>query len=174
MRVNHNMRSQHSSSNSAAGFTLIEMLVAMVIVAIGMLGMAGMMASVARASVFSKQMTNAATMANDKMEEAISVATAGSDLYAFYSGLIPNQICDPTNSYSGAVYFKNDATTGGGLIEGAAGDWDYRRCLEIQSAPAVSGITLTRISVKVQWLWNGKTKANGEPYSITLLRDVMP
>lgn len=173
MNRTHQSR-RDGKASPEAGFTLIEMLVAMVIVAIGMLGMAGMMASVARASVFSKQMTNAATMANDKLEEAISLATAGADLNAFYAGLNPSQVCDPSNNYSGAVYFKNDGSTGGGLIAGSSNDWDYRRCLELQSVTPGGGITLTRISVTVQWLWNGKTQANGNPYAITQLRDVMP
>ena len=51
------------------GFTLIEVLIAMIILAIGSLGVAGLTVGIIRANVFSNKMTTAVTLAQDKMED---------------------------------------------------------------------------------------------------------
>jgi type IV pilus assembly protein PilV len=51
------------------GFSLIEVLVAMVILAIALLALAGLMVSTTRNNSFGGHMTEAATFAQDKLEE---------------------------------------------------------------------------------------------------------
>jgi type IV pilus assembly protein PilV len=51
------------------GFSLIEMLIALVILAISLLALAGLMATTTRNNSFGGHMTEAATFAQDKLEE---------------------------------------------------------------------------------------------------------
>jgi len=51
------------------GFSLIEMLIALVILAISLLALAGLMATTTRNNAFGGHMTEAATFAQDKLEE---------------------------------------------------------------------------------------------------------
>ena len=56
-------------SKESAGFALIEVLVALVILAVCLLGMAGLMATTTRNTSGGDHMTQAATLAQDKLEE---------------------------------------------------------------------------------------------------------
>jgi prepilin-type N-terminal cleavage/methylation domain-containing protein len=51
------------------GFSMIEMLIALVILAISLLALAGLMATTTRNNSFGGHMTEAATFAQDKLEE---------------------------------------------------------------------------------------------------------
>lgn len=51
------------------GFTLIEIMIAMFILVVGLLGVAGVATTVINGNVFSKGLTTATTLAQDKMEE---------------------------------------------------------------------------------------------------------
>ena len=51
------------------GFSLVEMLIALVILAISLLALAGLMAATTRNNSFGGHMTEAATFAQDKLEE---------------------------------------------------------------------------------------------------------
>ena len=51
------------------GFSLVEMLIALVILAISLLALAGLMATTTRNNSFGGHMTEAATFAQDKLEE---------------------------------------------------------------------------------------------------------
>ena len=51
------------------GFSMIEMLIALVILAISLLALAGLMATTTRSNAFGGHMTEAATFAQDKLEE---------------------------------------------------------------------------------------------------------
>ncbi len=53
----------------ARGFTLIEVLIAIAVLAIGLLALAGVTVSVINGNVFGRTMTAATTLAADKMEE---------------------------------------------------------------------------------------------------------
>ncbi|MCK4533917.1 MAG: prepilin-type N-terminal cleavage/methylation domain-containing protein [Syntrophobacterales bacterium] len=65
------------------GFTLIEIMIAMFILVIGLLGVAGVAVTVINGNAFSKEITTATTLAQDKMEELkntrYSNITSGSD-----------------------------------------------------------------------------------------------
>lgn len=51
------------------GFTLIEILVAMIVLSIGLLGMAALTVGIMRGNSFSNQLTTASILAQDKMED---------------------------------------------------------------------------------------------------------
>jgi type IV pilus assembly protein PilV len=51
------------------GFTLIEVMIALLILSIGLLGMAGLQIAATRSNSFSNQMTIGITLAQDRLEE---------------------------------------------------------------------------------------------------------
>jgi len=59
--VNNSIRSK--------GFTLVEVLIALVILSICLLGMAGLMATTTRNNSYGGRLTEAATLAQDKLEQ---------------------------------------------------------------------------------------------------------
>ena len=58
---------------NSSGFTLIEVMIAIFILTVGLLGAAGMAATVINGNAFSKEITTAAMLAQDKMEELRTV-----------------------------------------------------------------------------------------------------
>jgi len=73
------------------GFTLIEVLIALVILSIAFLGLAGLMVQTTKNNSFGGRMTEAATIAQDKLEELRAVSwvtiTPGSDLKMGSNGM---------------------------------------------------------------------------------------
>jgi len=59
------------------GFTLIEIMVAIGIIAIALLGLVSVTVMVIKGNTFSKTMTTATTLANDKMEQLKKTSYAG-------------------------------------------------------------------------------------------------
>lgn len=73
------------------GFTLIEVLIALVILSISLLGVASLMITTTKSNAFGSHMTEAATFAQDKLEELRAVSwvniTPGSDHQQSSTGL---------------------------------------------------------------------------------------
>ena len=63
------MEGRLKSSMKSKGFSLIEMLIAMVILSISLLALAGLMVTTTRNNSFGSHMTEATTFAQDKLEE---------------------------------------------------------------------------------------------------------
>lgn len=59
------------------GFTLLEVLVAVVVLSIGLLGMASLTIGVIKGNKFSKRVTTATILAQEKMEETRKLGYAG-------------------------------------------------------------------------------------------------
>jgi len=57
------------SNDNDNGFTLIEVLIAIVILSVGLLGMAALTVGIINGNKFSNQLTTATTLAQDKMED---------------------------------------------------------------------------------------------------------
>jgi len=58
-----------SSSTQSKGFTLLEVLITLVILSVALLGLAGLMATTVRNNAYGETITEATTMAQDKLEE---------------------------------------------------------------------------------------------------------
>lgn len=129
-----------SGDGRAAGFTMIEVLVTLVILMVGLLGIAGLMAQGQRASFEAYQRQQALALANDMAErikanrqgvDATAVATTydavaatvgtGALFAQLVGGATTN--CATTNC-SAAQTVAYDAAVWDGLLEGAAGETD--------------------------------------------------
>lgn len=62
---------------TARGFTLIEILIALTLLAIGLLGMAGLTVGIMRGNSLSKEVTTATALAQDKMEDIKRLGYSG-------------------------------------------------------------------------------------------------
>src|SRR6478672_10709916 len=75
------------SRNNEQGFTLVECVIAMVIVMIGFTGICGLLTSCVKAEVMSNNLATANSLARAKMEElTVSTRTAGGSLTSSVSG----------------------------------------------------------------------------------------
>ncbi len=103
------------------GFTLIEVLIALVILSVAFLGLAGLMVQTTKNTSFGGLMTEGATFAQDKLEELR--ATRWDNLVSF----------------SGNERFRGSNGV------------DYTRSWAVQGAPASPGDTVRTIGVMVTW-----------------------
>ena len=96
-------------SQNNKGFTLIEVLVAMVILSIGLLGTAALITGIIRGNQVSNRMTAATTLAQDKMEniKSVSYSNAESEPRAF----LPS----PYEKYERQVTVVDDNSLGVGM-----------------------------------------------------------
>jgi type IV pilus assembly protein PilV len=60
-----------------SGLTLLEVLITMLILSVGLLGMVGLTTGIMRGSSFSRKVTTATTVAEEKMEEMRRLGYAG-------------------------------------------------------------------------------------------------
>ena len=86
-----------NSSDRSSGFTLIEVLIALVILSVALLGLAGLMVQTTKNTSFGGLMTEGATFAQDKLEELR--ATPWDNVNAFSSG-VPEQIQGSNKTYN--------------------------------------------------------------------------
>jgi len=67
----------------SSGFTLIEVMIAILVIVVGLLGVAGVATTVINGNTLAKEMTTATTLAQDKIEDLKSTAygsiSSGSD-----------------------------------------------------------------------------------------------
>jgi type IV pilus assembly protein PilV len=94
----HNRR----ALSSAQGFTLIEVLIAIVILSIGLLGTAGLTTGVIRGNHFSKNLTSATAAAQTQLE---SIKSAG------YSNAVDANYPDDTVAMGGMTFNRSTDIT---------------------------------------------------------------
>ena len=116
---------------NSSGFTLIEVMIAIFILTVGLLGAAGMAATVINGNAFSKEITTAAMLAQDKMEEVKNLGYSGTPS----SGTPPTT--EPYNSIT-------DYPT-------------YKRITEIKDVGSPAVADMKAIEVKVEFPWKGNT-----------------
>ena len=84
-----------SKSNMASGFTLIEVLIAISILSIGLLAVASMQVSAIRGNSHARGVTEATTLAQDRLEKLLSLSYTHTDLSAG-----PHTDLNPPESYT--------------------------------------------------------------------------
>jgi len=75
--------------NNNDGFTMIELLIAMTIMAVGMLAVAQMQVRAVTGNFFAKNVTESTIWAEDKMEELVSMSYANVVTGSAYTGPVP-------------------------------------------------------------------------------------
>lgn len=79
MRADHaaNARSLGRDTTSTCGFSLVEMIVAILILSVGVVGMSSLMATVSRSEIRAKGRIEATKVLESKIEELRAVAASG-------------------------------------------------------------------------------------------------
>ena len=96
-----------NSLSKTKGFTLIEVLVALVILSFSLLALAGLMVTTTKNNAFGSHMTEAATFAQDKLEELRAIK---------WENLIDGNNTDQQGGSTGMNYTRNwNVTTNGSL-----------------------------------------------------------
>jgi prepilin-type N-terminal cleavage/methylation domain-containing protein len=108
------------------GFTLIEVMIAIFIFTVALLGVAGMAATVINGNAFSKEITTATILAQDKMEELENLG---------YSGM-PSSDTTTTEDYNSITDYPI-----------------YKRVTDVDVDSPAAG--MKTIEVKVEFPWKG-------------------
>ena len=92
------------SDKKSGGFTLLEVLIAIVILSVGLLGMASLTVGIINGNKFSNELTTATTLAQDQMEEIRRLG---------YSGMPTTDTTTPENYGSITDYplYRRDTET---------------------------------------------------------------
>jgi type IV pilus assembly protein PilV len=96
------MRSQ-SSINSEEAFTLIEIMIALVVLSVGLVALVGLQISAIKGNAFSKRMTTAVTIANARLEEIKNTA------YANIQSESSTQVSASNMNFTREVTVNNDS-----------------------------------------------------------------
>ncbi|OPY89059.1 MAG: hypothetical protein A4E72_01218 [Syntrophus sp. PtaU1.Bin208] len=125
--------------NSSAGFTMLEVLVAILILVVALTEMVGLTATVVRANTSSKASTTATTLAGEKLEELKNTDYAS--------------LTDGTNT---------DYATSSGTVQTSASGAYYTRTWTIATDNLGTSTDTTddmkNISVSVTWSWMGNSR----------------
>ena len=93
--------------SKSKGFSLIEVLVALVILSFSLLALAGLMVTTTKNNAFGSNMTEATTFAQDKLEELRAIR---------WESLTDGNHADQQGGSTGIVYARNwNVTTNGSL-----------------------------------------------------------
>jgi len=125
------MRRKLSPPRNGKGFTLIEIMIAILLLVIALAGLASVTVSVIKGNDLSRMVTTATTLAKDKMEELKNLSTTGAGYDALTNG-----------SQTGLEAIYTRAWTVG-AVGATAPDNDTTR--------------MQRITVTVTWIWNGQS-----------------
>jgi len=185
------MLSVPTRRRAAAGFTLIEVLVTLVVLMFGLLGTAGLMVRGQRASYEAYQRQQALAIATEIAERiransanaaayaaAAPVATPlGNGIrFADIGGAIPN--CGPGgDNCTGAQMADYDTAMWDGLLAGitevevltglnVGGLANARGCIAATGAPAIAGVGLTGTQWRVQVAWQGRDGTVAPPAAL--------
>jgi prepilin-type N-terminal cleavage/methylation domain-containing protein len=122
------------------GFTLLELLIAMAVMAFGMLGVVGMLLVAVKGNAFGSRMTQATALAQSKMEQMRNEDY--DNLYANCAAGFPDPCTSaPANMNTIAA---NDSGTGGDAFTGGSGDglWSYTYASPPETTPLPTGMEL--------------------------------
>ncbi len=133
------------------GFSLLEVLIAMVILAIGLLGVAQMQITAIQGNVFGSGMTAASSLASNTIERLMGLPFTDVMLNTTTSG-------PPTDSL-GTANGRQDNLTG---VEGGVNNENYTRVYWVQDIAGRPG--MRQITVRVVW-----TDANNKTRGVTMV-----
>jgi len=105
------MNLRPSKANMANGFTLIEILIAICVLSIGLLAVGSMQVSAIRGNSYARHVTDASTMAQDRLEKLLSLSYTDADLTAD-SHVDP----DPPDSYAITWDITDGGTTNPNVV----------------------------------------------------------
>lgn len=148
-----------ASKNFQSGFSMIEMLVAVVILAVGLLGLAQLQVTAIRTNSKSGSITASATVAQMAVEEIMGVKTESHYLYD--TMLVTNNVDQPWPDDPDDESFLD-----GGLVD-ADGDGDDDFVVTFTSTIDAAGERVTDIEVTVSSLMGGAlstTSASGKAF----------
>ena len=103
MRTNKMIKGTVENSKNA-GFTLLEVLVAMVILAVGLLGMASLSVGIIKGNELSKEVSSATTCAREKMEDMERLGYANTSATS-------GTVTEAYNSITQYPHYKREITT---------------------------------------------------------------
>ena len=125
------MRRELPLQKNGKGFTLVEILIAILLLVIALVGLASVTVSVIKGNDLSRMVTTATTLAKDKMEELKNLSATSAGYDALTSG-----------SQTGLEAIYTRAWTVGAV--GA-------------TAPDNDTTKMKKITVTVTWTWNGQS-----------------
>jgi prepilin-type N-terminal cleavage/methylation domain-containing protein len=123
------------SMSGQRGFTLLEVMIAVFLLAVAIMGTASVTTSVIKGNSFSQTLTMATTLAKDKMEEQkaanfTAVPTSGSPDYATADGTVQA-------SASGSYYTRTWGVTGTDpKTITVTVTWSFNRTVQLQTIRA--------------------------------------
>jgi len=130
------MRRKLPLQKNGKGFTLVEILIAILLLVIALVGLASVTVSVIKGNDLSRMVTTATTLAKDKMEQLKNLSTTS----AGYGALDTLALTDGSQTVLETVYTR-------AWTVGAVGT----------TAPDNDTTRMKRITVTVTWIWNGQS-----------------
>lgn len=138
------MKMRKLQIDNPKGFTLLELLIAMVVLAFGLMGVSGMIITSVKGNAFGNQMMRATALAQDKIEELRN--TDYKQLYqTCATGGYP-VVCsdDPAVLLPAESNLPNDSGINGDELTGGGGDgfWTYKYASPPAATALPAGMTL--------------------------------
>ena len=93
------------------GFTLIEILVAMIVLSVGLLGVAGLTVSVIQGNAYSKNVSTATVIAEARLEDMRRAGYANTNTTNFSAG--PDSVSMGGSPFSRVTSITNNSTASG-------------------------------------------------------------
>jgi prepilin-type N-terminal cleavage/methylation domain-containing protein len=151
--VKHGDINMHDCRSKQAGFSMIEMLVAVVILAVGLLGLAELQITAMRTNSKSGSIVAASTVAQMATEEIMAVKTESNYLYG--SMLTVAQLDQDWPDDPKDI----SPLDGGGVDSDGDGDDDF--AVTFSSTPDAAGVGITDIQITVSSLMGGRLATTG-------------